>query len=185
MWVLMQILLICCFSRNNYRINQTKICFISWWPTRPKGYQSKVSKDMVCEDALGVDYFQWCWHPNYKCTYAKYEIQYATMKCPLMMEKLFNSMWFHSTRRSWSNFIPFFCCWAKIDMWLITRALKFFLILWNWKKNQNIGMILSAKRWQITSTTKFWQHWKKPWAMLHMLHWRLMKSQTWTTKIGF
>ncbi len=61
MWVLMQILLICCFSRNNYRINQTKICFISWWPTRPKGYQSKVSKDMVCEDALGVDYFQWCW----------------------------------------------------------------------------------------------------------------------------
>jgi hypothetical protein len=35
-----------------------------------------------------------------KCTYAKYEIQYATMKHPLMMEQLFNSMWFHSTRRS-------------------------------------------------------------------------------------
>ncbi len=33
-----------------------------------------------------------------KCTYAKYELQYATMKHPLVMKQLFNLMWFHSTR---------------------------------------------------------------------------------------
>jgi len=35
-----------------------------------------------------------------KCTYEKYEIQYATMKCLLVMEQLFNLVWFHNTRRS-------------------------------------------------------------------------------------
>jgi hypothetical protein len=35
-----------------------------------------------------------------KCTYAKYEIQYATMKCLLVMEQLFNLVCFHITRRS-------------------------------------------------------------------------------------
>jgi len=35
-----------------------------------------------------------------KCTYAKYEIQYATMKHSLLMEQLFNLMWFHNTKGS-------------------------------------------------------------------------------------
>jgi hypothetical protein len=69
------------------KISKKEKLFVPKWDSLEKHVTKKKTKDgQVVMDV--------------KCTYEKYEIQYATMKCLLVMEQLFNLVWFHSIKGS-------------------------------------------------------------------------------------